>query len=52
MISEGRSIASISAVLADQYEVSIAQAQSDVQRVVAELLEEKLVLLADGARRP
>jgi hypothetical protein len=47
MIGEGRSLGEIVSAVTRRYEVSPAQARADVERVAAELLEQKLVRLTD-----
>lgn len=48
-LSGGHSLDETAALLAQRYEVTASQAQADVERLAAELLEENLVIVADRA---
>lgn len=48
MIEAGQPLAAIAVELAAAYDVTEQQAREDVDRLVAELLEQRLVLPADG----
>jgi Coenzyme PQQ synthesis protein D (PqqD) len=49
LVEKGYSLEEMVTTIAKRYEVATEQAQSDVERLVAELLQENLVLEADGA---
>lgn len=48
LIEAGQPLEVIAAELAAAYDVSEPQAREDVERLVAELLEQRLVIVADG----
>ena len=48
MIDAGHRLDQIAATIAEQYEVEPSVARADLERLANELLEEKLVLVADG----
>lgn len=48
-IEEGRSVDEMAAALAGKYDVEVTQAHSDVERLVADLEQENLVVVTDAA---
>jgi hypothetical protein len=51
LIEQGHSLQEIAEVMNGRYDVPATQAREDLERLAAELLEEKLVLVADGPPR-
>jgi hypothetical protein len=52
LVEQGHSLQEIASAIARQYEITPAQAEVDVERLAAELLEEKLVLVSGPAKAP
>ncbi len=49
LLAGGATFAEAAGVLGDQYEVDSARAQADLERLAAELLDEQLLVRAEGA---
>jgi Coenzyme PQQ synthesis protein D (PqqD) len=52
LVDQGHSLQEITRVIAQRYEVAPALAEADVERLAAELLDEKLVRVSDPALAP
>ena len=52
MIEGGHSLGEIVEAIVSRYEVSFAQAQADVERLVRELIQENLVIVSDQSPPP
>jgi hypothetical protein len=49
LIADHHNLSEVAAMVGRHYDVSEAQARADVKRLAAELLEEKLVIIVEGA---